>query len=415
MRQILYSLILTFLFINPLYAATELKDEGTSKGYINRLNFIGSGVSAARDGIQGNITVSGGGTTDDDVTVNSTEIDTTANFLDGTDITWTLTDGGAGGPDDVTGTVVNDSHAHTSTTISGLDISADTNLTAGDHITLTDDDLDVDDDFILNTGDTGTGNYGFGGNVGVGTTAPITLLDVNSLFNVLASGNVGIGTTGPSEHLEIQGTGTQILGTRTSSETTAFYTVAKYSHKTDGDMADGFGSNFQFAIEDATSGIQRIARVGGVRDGADNEGALVFEAGTNGLEEFMRITNDGNVGIGTTGPLALFHNAGTTAFTPSATTNIAAATGITVTKTIMRVAGDGGTITVTANPAIADGNDGQIVIIYGESDSNTVTLTDGNGLQLASGVSFTLGLGDVISFTYFSGVDLWRENFRGNN
>lgn len=59
--------------------------------------------------------------------------------------------------------VADESHAHTTTTISGIDISADTNLTAGDHITLTDDDLDVDDDFILNTGDSGTGVYDFGG------------------------------------------------------------------------------------------------------------------------------------------------------------------------------------------------------------------------------------------------------------
>lgn len=34
-----------------------------------------------------------------------------------------------------------------------------TALTAGDHITLTANDLDVDDDFLLNTGDTGTGLY----------------------------------------------------------------------------------------------------------------------------------------------------------------------------------------------------------------------------------------------------------------
>lgn len=40
--------------------------------------------------------------------------------------------------------VEDDSHAHTSTTISGLDISADTNLTAGDALTLTDDDIDFD-------------------------------------------------------------------------------------------------------------------------------------------------------------------------------------------------------------------------------------------------------------------------------
>lgn len=50
---------------------------------------------------------------------------------------------------DVTGTlsatvVGNDSHDHTSATISGIDISADTNLTAGDALTLTDDDIDFD-------------------------------------------------------------------------------------------------------------------------------------------------------------------------------------------------------------------------------------------------------------------------------
>lgn len=57
--------------------------------------------------------------------------------------------------------VNDDSHAHTGATISGIDISDDTNLTAGDHLTLTGDDLDVDDDFVLNTGDIIAGNLNF--------------------------------------------------------------------------------------------------------------------------------------------------------------------------------------------------------------------------------------------------------------
>jgi len=40
--------------------------------------------------------------------------------------------------------VEDDSHAHTGASLSGIDISEDTNLTAGDYITLNDDDLDVD-------------------------------------------------------------------------------------------------------------------------------------------------------------------------------------------------------------------------------------------------------------------------------
>jgi hypothetical protein len=81
---------------------------------------------------------------------------------------------------DVTGpitglTVVDDSHAHTGTTLSGIDISADTNLTAGDDITLTDDDLDVDAtitrDTEWNTIDflTGTATGSLSGEIVAGT------------------------------------------------------------------------------------------------------------------------------------------------------------------------------------------------------------------------------------------------------
>jgi len=87
--------------------------------------------------------VVGGAGTGDSVTVNSTAIDTTANFKDGTDIFWTITDGGAGGPDDINGQVANDSHAHTSTTLSGIDISADTNLAVTAPVVLTDDTLSI--------------------------------------------------------------------------------------------------------------------------------------------------------------------------------------------------------------------------------------------------------------------------------
>src|SRR3990167_1708112 len=88
----------------------------------------------------------GGGGSGDAVTVNSTAIDTTANFKDTTTITWALIDGGVGGPDDAQATAVDVTCTGClgTTEIAGLDISADTNLTAGDNLTLTDDDLDLD-------------------------------------------------------------------------------------------------------------------------------------------------------------------------------------------------------------------------------------------------------------------------------
>ena len=67
-------------------------------------------------------------------------------------------------------------------------------------------------------------------------------------------------------------------------------------------------------------------------------------------------------------------------YTPSSDTAITAAGGITVTKAIMRVAGNGGAIDITADPQIAAGTDGQVVIIQGTHDTNTITLDDGAGL-----------------------------------
>ena len=98
------------------------------------------------DNADGSCSVDTGGGSGDVVTVNSTAIDTTANFKDTTTITWALIDGGAGGPDDAQATAVDVTCTGClgTTEVAGLDISADTNLTAGDNLTLTDDDLDLD-------------------------------------------------------------------------------------------------------------------------------------------------------------------------------------------------------------------------------------------------------------------------------
>jgi len=129
----------------------------------------------------------------DSVTVNSTAVDTTANFLDG-DIDWTLADGGAGGPDDITGTVacsgcvdstdlaansvdsselvdggvdlshmssasvdsdniVNDSILNVDVNSAAAIAIAKTALVAGTNITLSTDTLNVDDAFIVNDAD----------------------------------------------------------------------------------------------------------------------------------------------------------------------------------------------------------------------------------------------------------------------
>lgn len=94
---------------------------------------------------------------------------------------------------------------------------------------------------------------------------------------------------------------------------------------------------------------------------------------------------------------------------PSSDTSITAGGGITVTNVIQRVVGSGGAVDITANPQIAAGSDGQLVIIQGTNDTNTVKLDDGTGLALCGGVSMTLGNNDNISMMYDSGASEWLE------
>ena len=100
--------------------------------------------------------------------------------------------------------------------------------------------------------------------------------------------------------------------------------------------------------------------------------------------------------------------------------SIVAATGITSGASHMSttavnqkiyVQGSGGAVTVTANPAIsAHTIDGAEMKICGRDDTNTVTLTNGNGLSLNGSV--TLGADDCITLSWDTTnyVELSRSN-----
>jgi hypothetical protein len=93
---------------------------------------------------------------------------------------------------------------------------------------------------------------------------------------------------------------------RTSSQTNVSLGTSLFKHKTSGDMADGFGGNFEFSIEDGANVNNVIARVGAVRSGADNSGRLIFKTTSAGTDtEKMTILPNGNVGIGTASPARL--------------------------------------------------------------------------------------------------------------
>jgi len=111
---------------------------------------------------------------------------------------------------------------------------------------------------------------------------------------------------------------------------------------------------------------------------------------------------------------------GTLAFQAGAIQSLLAATQITPDRVKVRVAGNGGAVTLTGTPTIvAASNDGQLLILQGTSDANTVTLQDEatlptSGLALGAATRL-LGAGDMLMLMWDSTNALWYEIAFANN
>jgi len=117
---------------------------------------------------------------------------------------------------------------------------------------------------------------------------PVLTIDDDGLEvtgGITTSGNVGIGTTAPVSKLQIG-----------STVATNFERLLKMGT---GSLTVGSGSYIEFPSSSADG---YGAQIGGIRSGPSAENSLVFLTGDNTQTERMRIDNNGNVGIGTTSP-----------------------------------------------------------------------------------------------------------------
>jgi hypothetical protein len=81
---------------------------------------------------------------------------------------------------------------------------------------------------------------------------------------------------------------------------------------------------------------------------------------------------------------------------------------------ITRIAGDGGAVTLAVDSCIDTGvADGQVLILQGTNNTNTVTINDNVGIQLNGAV--TLGLNDTLTIMWDSGEGDWMELSRSDN
>jgi len=92
--------------------------------------------------------------------------------------------------------------------------------------------------------------------------------------------------------------------------------------------------------------------------------------------------------------------------------------GISTTTTIsfgnryyMKVNG-GGAIDITINPQISAGSQGDILTVEGTSDTDTVLLENGNGVELSGGVNYTFKNGSIMTLVYDAIKSKWVETSR---
>jgi len=153
----------------------------------------------------------GGGGSGDSVTVNGSDVDTTANFADSSGWTWTLTDGGAGGPDDITVaaalTGLSDVGSATvtggrllvadGTDFESVAISGDITITSAGVTTIQDSSVQFDDTDFINTATATAGRL---------LVADGTDWESVDVLNIdITNSRVGVGTITPSGHFAIDG------------------------------------------------------------------------------------------------------------------------------------------------------------------------------------------------------------------
>lgn len=220
------------------------------------------------------------------------------------------------------------------------------------------------------------------------------LNDVDS--NLEARTNLGLGTAATHSVGVANGDLPPVDTTFTNGDA-VFATASGVQTKTAGNARTALGLGTM-----ATQAASAVAITGGTIVTTALNGTL--GATTPSSAAVTTLAASGNVSL-----------AGKLFATSSAIQSLLAATAVSPDATKIRVVGNGGAVVLVATPTItAPAADGQILVIMGTNDTNTVTFQDesslaGTKLQLNGGNDRVLGLYDTLTLMYDSSTGFWVE------
>ena len=216
-----------------------------------------------------------------------------------------------------------------------------------------------------------------GGFLVTGSTSPTLMGVVDRGFMVTGGGLVGISNDDPDAALDVVSTGTtvntyaQIWRNSSGVEVASMTATGKL-------YGDGSGLSNVSATDSS-----KVAK------GGDTMTGQLTISGSS-------LTVSGNV-VFPNNEITIMPGGGTLA----------------VNRAFIRLEGNGGPVNLYPAEPLGSGTAGQLVILAGTSDTNTVTILSGGNVKLSGGVSFTLAMNDTITLIYDGAK--WIELSRSEN